>query len=129
MGEGKDNDDDGVDRDDGVDGFDGFDGDDVDDMVDRDDGDDRDDRDDGDDEDDVVDADDGVEGDNDDECEGEVSAWLHQISQMAFENRGGTKSRAIFQGEFVSYYLVEKQRKYNSRFNQICEFEAEAKIT
>ena len=126
MGEGKDNDDDGVDRDDGVDGFDG---DDVDDMVDRDDGDDRDDRDDEDDEDDVVDADDGVEGDNDDECEGEVSAWLHQISQMAFENRGGTKSRAIFQGEFVSYYLVEKQRKYNSRFNQICEFEAEAKIT
>ena len=78
---------------------------------------------------DVDDVDDGVEGDNDDECEGEVSAWLHQISQMAFENRGGTKSRAIFQGEFVSYYLVEKQRKYNSRFNQICEFEAEAKIT
>ena len=45
---------------------------------------------------------------NDDECDGEeVSAWLHQISQMAFENQGETKSWAIFQGEFVPYYQIK----------------------
>ena len=54
------------------------------------------------------------DGDNDVECEGrEVSAWLHQISQMAFENQGETKSWAIFQGEFVPYYLLEKQIRFH----------------